>query len=378
MGISSCTPSIKEAWRLVKIAKDLGKTVVLGGPHPTALPEESLSKDVDVVVRGEGEETIREICSGKPNKNILGISYRDKGKIVHNENRPFITDLDSIPFPARHLFDLRKYSPEFHRHKFVGDIMTSRGCPFNCNFCYKAVFGRQYRTRHPKNVVDEWKIMINDIGYDEIGIIDDNFSANEERAIEICDLICKNNLKVDWCATGGLRVDSVSRRLFEAMKKSGCYRIGLGVESGSQYILDKVGKCTKLDQIRNAVKMSKEFGFETYLFFMIGNLEETVQQTIDFAKELDGDYTQFTVATPYPGTRMYDEIKKEGEFLVTEWDMFGSYEGKAYFEYKGITSDFVNKMYKKAYRDFYLRPKIMVRLLRKHGIGTIKGLRLIK
>ncbi len=381
VGISSCTPSIKEAWKLAKTAKNKGKTVILGGPHVSALPEESLNKNVDVVVRGEGEETIREVCNGTSLQKILGISYKKGNKIIHNPDRPFIQNLDKIPFPARHLFDVRRYVPEFHRHKFVGDMMTSRGCPFNCTFCYKAVFGRKYRVRTPKNVVDEWRIMINDFGYEEIGIIDDNFSANQQRAIDICNLLVKEKLNIDWCATGGLRVDCISRKLFSAMKKSGCYRIGLGVESGSQFILDRIGKGTRKEQIRKAVKVAKDYGFETYLFFMIGNLyetEKTIQQTIDFAKELDGTYTQFTIATPYPGTQMYETIKREGKLLVRDWSHYASYERKAYFEHQGVDSQFVDRMYKKAYRSYYLRPKIAFRLLKKHGLGVLKGFRLIK
>jgi anaerobic magnesium-protoporphyrin IX monomethyl ester cyclase len=380
IGISSCTPSIKESWRLAKIAKESGKTVLFGGPHPTSLPEESLRKSVDIVVRGEGEETIREICSGKDKEKILGISYKDGEKIINNPIRPFTKDLDSLPFPARRLFDFKKYHSEFHRHTVVGDILTSRGCPFNCNFCYKAVFGREYRMRSAKNVVEEWKSLI-DMGYEEIGIIDDNFSANQKRAIEICNMIVEKNLKVDWTATNGLRVDSVSDELFTAMKKSGCYRIALGVESGSQQILDKIGKCTNLNLIRDAVKLAKKFDLETYLFFMIGNLydtKETVQQTIDFAKELDADYTQFTVATPYSGTQMYDDIKRDGKFLIDDWEKFGSYENRAYFEHKGITPGFVEKMYKKAYRDYYLRPNMILKYVKKHNIGALKGLRFIK
>jgi anaerobic magnesium-protoporphyrin IX monomethyl ester cyclase len=381
VGISSCTPSIKEAWRLAAIAKRYGKTVVLGGPHPSALPEESLQKKpVDIVVRGEGEETFKEICSGKRKEKILGISYKRGSKIKHNPNRPFIKDLDSLPFPSRHLFKFRKYYSEFHRHRMVGDILTSRGCPYNCSFCYKAVFGRQYRVRSAKNVVREWRDLIN-MGYEEIGIIDDNFSVDQKRAIDICNMIVKQKLNIDWTATNGLRVDSVSAPLFKAMKKSGCYRIALGVESGSQFILDKIGKCTNLKLIRNAVKLAKKFGFETYLFFMVGNLyenEETVQKTIDFAKELDGDYTQFTVATPYPGTRMYDTIKREGKFLIKDWEKFGSYENRAYFEHNGITAGFVEKMYKKAYRQYYLRPRIIWKYLKKHRFGAIRGLKFLK
>jgi len=380
VGISSCTPSIKEAWRIAEAAKKEDKTVILGGPHPSALPEESLQKSyVDIVVRGEGEETIKKICRGADLKDIKGISFKKNNRIIHNESRPLIKDLDLIPFPARHLFDLKKYHSALHKNRIIGDILTSRGCPCNCNFCYKAIFGRFYRMRTPENVIQEWKEII-DMGIEEISLMDDNFSVDQERASKICNMIMDKGLKIDWNATGGLRVDCVSKNLLAIMKKSGCYRIAFGAESGSQFILDKIGKNIKIRQIKNAVKLAKKIGLEITLFFIIGNLyenEKTMQQTIDFAKELDPDYVQFTVATPYPGTQLYDAVKKEGKLLVTNWEEYGSYEGKAYFEHNELTKELVERMYRKAYKEYYLRPKIMLRYLKKHRLSILNGLRFL-
>lgn len=382
VGIPAATPSIKEAWKIAEIAKNAGKKVVLGGPHPTAMPNESLETGfVDFVVRNEGEETMKKICKGMNPKDILGLSYKEKGKIVENPQAPFIENIDALPFPARHLFDLKRYHSEFHKNKIIGDILTSRGCPYNCNFCFKAVFGRKYRMRSPENVVEEWGRML-EMGVEEIGIVDDNFNVNKQRAIKICNMIIEQDLKVDWGCTGGLRVDSASKDLFEAMRKAGCYRIALGVESGDQDVLNKVvGKGITLDQVRNAVKLAKEVGFETTLFFIIGNLyetEKTMQKTIDFAKELDPNFVQFTIATPYPGSQLYDTVKKEGKFLTTKWEEFGSYEGKAYFEHNGLKKELVEKMYKKAYWNYYVRPKIILRYLMKGDFSIIKGIRFLK
>jgi radical SAM superfamily enzyme YgiQ (UPF0313 family) len=380
VGISSCTPSIKETWRIAKVAKKEGKTVILGGPHPTALPEESLQKSyVDIVVRGEGEETIKEVCREVDLKNIKGISFKKNNRIVHNEARSLIKDLDLIPFPARHLFDLKKYHAALHKNKIIGDILTSRGCPYGCNFCFKAIFGRLYRVRSPKNVIAEWKQML-DMGIEEIGILDDNFAVDQKRSIKICDEIKKQKLVVDWSATGGIRVDNVSRELLKAMKSSGCYRICLGAESGSQYILDKNCKGIKLEQVKNAVRLAKEFDLETVLFFIIGNLyedEKTMQMTIDFAKELNPDYVQFTVATPYPGTTLYDIVKREGKLLVKNWEEYGSYEGKAYFEHEYLKGETVERMYRKAYRDFYLRPRTALKYIRDGRFEILQGFRFL-
>jgi radical SAM superfamily enzyme YgiQ (UPF0313 family) len=380
VGISSCTPSIKEAWKVANIAKKCRKTVALGGPHPTALPNESLQKDsADIVVRGEGEITIREICNGVNLRKIKGISFKAGKKIFHNVDRPFIQNLDSLPFPARDLFDLRKYHSSLHKNKIIGDILTSRGCPYGCNFCFKAIFGRYYRMRSPENVIKEWKQMI-EMGIEEIGILDDNFTVDKERAIKICNEIKKQKLIVDWSAVGGIRVDSISKELFTAMKNAGCYRVAFGAESGSQNILDKNCKGTKLEQIRDAVKLAKEFGFEITLFFMIGNLyenRETMQKTIDFAKELDPDFVQFTIATPYPGTALYEIVKREGKLLVKDWEEYGSYEGKAYFEHGELNKELVEGMYRKAYRDFYLRPRMVLKYIKNHKFEILKGFRFL-
>lgn len=380
VGISSCTPSIKEAWRLAGLAKREGKLSILGGPHPTALPNESLQNSrADIIVRSEGEETIREICRDVNLKKIKGISFRRGSRVVHNQPRPLIKDLNSLPFPARHLFDLKRYHSALHKKRIVGDILTSRGCPYGCNFCFKAIFGRQYRTRSPSNVVAEWKQML-DMGIEEIGMLDDNFAVDKKRAIKICEEIKKQKLVVDWSATGGIRVDSVSRDLLKAMKDAGCYRICLGAESGSQDVLDRNCKGIRLEQIRNAMKLVKEFGFETVLFFIIGNLyedEKTMQKTIDFAKEMDPDYVQFTVATPYPGTALYDIVKREGRFLVNDWEKYGSYEGKAYFEHGNLKKGVVEKMYIKAYRDFYLRPRRALKYIREGRVEVLQGLRFL-
>lgn len=381
IGISACTPSIKEAWNLARLAKERSKLVILGGPHPTVLPEESLEKYyVDVIVRGEGEQTFREICAGTNLEEIVGISYKKNGKIIHNPRRPLLECLDKLPFPARHLFNFKNYTSEFHRKKVVGNILTSRGCPYSCNFCSNTVFGRKYRMRTPKNVIDEWTQIIN-MGIEEINIADDNFTANLKRTLDICNLLLERGLTIDWTASGGLRVDSISKELLQVMKKSGCYRVALGAESGSQIILDKIGKKINIQQIIEANKICKEVGLETVIFFMIGNLgetEEDIEMTIDLAKELEPDFVQFTIAVPYPGTELYEIIRKEGKFLINNWEEYGSYAGKAYFEHGSINKELVERMFKKAYRNYYLRPKIIVRYLQKYNFRIFKGLRFIK
>lgn len=379
IGISACTPNIKEAWKIAKLAKD--KIVLLGGPHPTAMPEESLSKEsVCVVVRGEGEETIREICKSTRFEQISGISYKKNGKIIHNPERPFIKNLDNIPFPARHLFPIEKYRAKMHRRKNVGNILTTRGCPCDCNFCYKLVFGRDYRVRSAENVIEEWEQML-EMKIEEINVTDDNFTVDKERVFQICEHIIGKKLNIPWTVSAGLRPDFISKEILEIMKRSGCYRVAFGAESGSQTILDKTGKRIKLEQIRKAVELAKSVGLEVTLFFMVGNLyenRETIQETIEFAKKLNPDFVQFTIATPYPGTKMRETIKKDGVFLINDWEKYGSYEGRAYFEYKEIKKEIVESMYRKAYWQYYLRPNIILKYLMRFNFDMLKGVKLLK
>lgn len=370
VGVTSTTPTINNAWKICKMAKEEGVMSILGGPHPSALPEESLSK-CDVVVRGEGELTILDIVKRlehKENmKKIRGISYRYKGKNIHMPNREFIKNIDEIPFPAFHLFPrLDKYStqqPLLDKKVLSGNIMTSRGCPFNCIFCFKEIFGTTYRFRSPENVVEEWRMLVEEYKIKEMGVVDDSFTSIPKRAIEICKLLVKEKLEVDWLTPSGIRIKPISKELLTWMKKAGCKRVAFGIESGSQKILDLIGKHVTLADIEHAVKIAKEVGIETLAFFMIGNYgedEESMQETIDFAKKVDTDYAQFLVTVPYPGTRLYDIIKHRGKFLTTNWDEYGTFEDKVYFELDNVNEELVKRMHKKAYRSFYMRPKYVL------------------
>ncbi len=194
VGFSSSTCQISSAFKLAKIVKENSDAyVIFGGPHPSALPEESLlNKNVDFVIRSEGEKTIEELTDNfETPENIKGINYKKNGKIIHNLNRPLIEDLDSIPFPARHLFKLKEYPgpPVIGIQTPVGNIITSRGCLYNCIFCYKEIFGKTFRARTSDNVIEEWKELVNKFRVKEVAILDDAFNTDKKRAINICEKI---------------------------------------------------------------------------------------------------------------------------------------------------------------------------------------------
>lgn len=359
IGLTVFTPTAKNAYQLADQFRKAGKKVMLGGPHVTILPKEAL-KHADKVIVGEGEESILHVFSSK--KKIIQSSL--------------IKDIDSIPFPEWHGLPLEKYTAATRRHSYL-KVMTSRGCPWNCVYCFKGIFGRKYRTRSAKNIADEIEYLQGEYGTREIAFIDDNFSQNRARTIEICRELIQRRIQVEWTCPNGVRVDTLDLPLLKLMKKAGCYQLSFGIESGNQGVLDKIGKGIKLKQVENAVKWAKQAGIETIGFFMIGlpfDSEKTMQQTIDFAKSLPLDLVQFTVTVPYPGTELYRLVEREGNFLVEDWAKFGSYSGKAYYKFGELNKELVERMYKKAYREIYFRPGYALKRIARNPKLLLSGL----
>jgi len=377
VGITATTPLIKSAWKIAKKAKTTGAVTIIGGPHVSALPEESIQKpEVDFVVVGEREETMLELClviekRKKDFSKIKGLVFKKGRKIIYNSPRPFIKDLDSLPFPAYHFFKLPLYTsiqPLVSIRKPSASIMTSRGCPFNCNFCYKGTFGRVWRARGIEDVLREWKYLVQELKVEEIALMDDGFNIDVQRAITICQEIKKRGLVIPWRAHNGIRADRAPIKLLRAMKDSGCRLIGFGVESGCQRVLNSIGKDLDLKKVMRTFKNCRKLGILTMAFFMVGNLGEnkkTMEKTIQFALDLDPDFAQFTNATPFPGTRLFKKIKKEGKFKVFDWDSYSQLSQRGYFDCCNVKAEEVTKLTRLAYRKFYLRPKIAWRLLKR-------------
>jgi len=385
VGATAATAQAGAAWAVLEKAKTAGAVTVIGGPHPTCLPEESLGKPwIDYVVRGEGEETIvdlaRRLGRGGKGEGVPGISRRDAaGRAVNEPDRPPIADLDSVPFPALELFaPLSRYSnsqPLIGRRAPSLPILTSRGCPHGCPFCFKGVFGRRFRARTPENVVAEWENLVLRLGAAEIAVQDDAFNADPARAIRICRLIADRGLRHPWCAPNGIRADAVSDELIRAMKESGCERVAFGVETGSQGMLEALDKGVTLSQIENAFLLARRAGIRTMGFFMFGNpgeTAETARATVRFAIALNPDWAQFTVATPYPGTELFERVRREGKSLVSDWDRYGHYSSGAFFRMGSVTPELVASAMRAAYRRFYLRPSYALR--RVFDPGALGGL----
>jgi anaerobic magnesium-protoporphyrin IX monomethyl ester cyclase len=387
IGVTATTPTITYSRKVSQLCKETlpDSILVMGGPHSTAVPEDVLTdKNVDIVVRGEGEYTMLELVQTVEKKgslkNVLGISYKEKGKIINNPQRPLIENLDELPFPARHLLPIDKYYYVDVRKKPMTTIFTSRGCPGLCIYCSaRQTFGKAFRTRSPKNIVDEIELLVKTYGIRELHILDDTFTLHRQRAMDICDEIIRRKLDIIWCCPNGVRVNTVDDELLRKMKQSGCYSLAFGFESGSQKVLNAVMKGITLDQSRNAIKLAKKAGIETWGFFMMGlpeDTEETIRQTIDFAKELDPDIAKFHITVPFPGTELYQKWEREGIIKSSDWDRYGIHASDI-VSFPGIPAERLKELHKTAYREFYMRPRYMLRYLKRltpdRFLNSIKG-----
>jgi radical SAM superfamily enzyme YgiQ (UPF0313 family) len=373
IGLTAATATIKTALRYVsEIKKNLSHVfTIIGGPHTTFLPIEtlSMSKDLDAVAIGEGEETLLELAESyeknEPNwlANVKGIAYRTKNdEIKITPMRPFIKDLDSIPFPARHLVPFNEYKL-FNKDSPIGSMITSRGCVFACNYCSSShLMGRMFRARTPKNVVDEIEELVYKYNVQTIEFIDDIFTLNKKRALEIAKEIRSRKLDINFVASS--RVDTINRELLLELKKAGLSTIYYGVESGSERVLKLMNKRITLSQAEKAVNNAKKVGVSTLASFILGYPGETINEmemTIRFSIKLDPDYVQYSILTPYPGTPIYYELKSKGLIATEDWDKYTVLDPVIEYEKIGLSKNIVSKMLREAYLRFYLRPKYLLK-----------------
>ena len=378
IGMPMWTPTAKVVMDLATEFKNNLPNVyiVVGGIHPTVLPEETLEcKAIDFVVRGEGEHAALELVNAIEKKGSLskikGLAYREGNKVIINPEREPLKDLDSLPFPARHLLSMPKYKQFLTKNNPAYILFSSRGCPFGCTFCCRDVGGRFYRARKPEKVIEEIKVLINTYGAKEITFSDSLFGAQKEWVFELTELIKKEKLNITWsCNT---RANVVSKETLKAMKDAGCWMVYYGIESGDPEILKIINKGETVEEIRQAIKWTNEVGIQSwgsFMFALPGETPESATKTINFAKSLGLDFASFHLTTPFPGTYLFSEASRWGDL---EMD---------YKNYTTLHSIFVPKGYKnkteldtilkKAFREFYLRPNYFVsRLLKLRSLGDI-------
>lgn len=329
VGITSVTPTVNSTLLTAKITKENAPNaiVVLGGPHATFLDREVLTEEptVDVVVRGEGEVTVIDLFSklfGSGDlQSVAGISFRKNGEIIRTADRPFIQNLDDLPYPAYKYFALKQYH---FFGKTILPILTSRGCPFQCSYCVSSrMAGKEFRARDPIKVVDELVWLKNNHEVGAFSFYDDAFTYDKERAIKICEEMRKRKIGIPWdCQT---RVDCISKEVLTAMKAANCQLVSFGAESGCQKILDSVNKRTTVELNEKAIKMAKDVGLSVAMSVIIGypgETKESLKQTFDFVRRTQPDYVYLCLATPYPGTHMSSYLQELGWKVSKDWSKY--------------------------------------------------------
>jgi anaerobic magnesium-protoporphyrin IX monomethyl ester cyclase len=360
VGVTSSTLTYQTALKLVKIAKDAcpNAITIAGGSHVTFWDEQALEEcpELDIVVRREGEDTMLELVqrieTGKSYADVLGTTCRKDGKIVKNPDRPYIEDLDSLPFPARHLWPMER----FRELEDILYLATSRGCVYWCEFCTTVrMHGRKYRMRSPKNVVDELELLYKTYGVKKFTFCDDAFTVDQSRTEEICNEIIERGLKIEWNC--GTRVDMLSKDLLAKMKDAGCISVWFGVESGTQQVLDAMKKGITPELTKKVLGWVREAGLKPVPNVILGFPGETKQsawKTIKFVEKIAPDDVGFyNVATPFPGTPMYDLVKEKGWLRVTDFDMYDT--TKTIFETPTLSMKELGKLREGAFHHYYLR-----------------------
>jgi anaerobic magnesium-protoporphyrin IX monomethyl ester cyclase len=336
--------------------------VVFGGAHTTALPEQVLMDgNVDMVVKGEGEATLLEIAESFSDKSRLnrleGTVVRSGDSVLHNPVRPFIADLDSMPFPAYHLLPMEVYL--YKGRYYMNDwamrpprlnMTTSRGCPGRCVFCsIHGIWGFEWRSRSPKNVADEIETLKRDWKIGEVAFQDDNISLDRDRMMAICDQMIDRKLDIRWCTPNGVAIYTLDEELVRKMRKSGCWRLSFGIESAWPETQKFIGKRIPVEKVDRAIKWANDCGIWTHGTFVMGfpyETRESIEATVKYATESELDFAHMYLATPYPGTKLYDIVKAEG-LLPDDIKLWSA--NKAEWDTKFMTREELNRIRTDAY-----------------------------
>ncbi len=361
IGISADTPRYPEAVEIARTAKKAGKMVTMGGYHVTFLDKEALETGVvDIIIRGEAEEIIVNLIDALEKKKDLstvkGISFVRDGNLIRTPVAPPPQNLDAMPFPARDLLSLKKYSSQMAGLP-VTNLITSRGCPFNCYFCSSSKFGGlKWRYRSAKSIADEIEILYHDYGYRTFAFMDDNFTLSKRRVMNFADELEKRKMNdiIWWCFS---RVDILVRNedMVKRMAEAGAFQVFLGLESHNEQTLNDYGKNVGNKEQDQAIKLLHKYGINIHGSFIVGDINETKEmamQTARWVQKVNPRVTQFSILTPYPGTALYNDVEREGRFLHKNWELYDALH--ATVKTDGMNPNEVQKMLIKDYRMAYL------------------------
>jgi len=372
VGITCDYARVDEVKRIIDETKKVDKTIktVVGGVLATLVPDVFSDSPVDYVVVGEGEYTFLElvtrIMQNRTCEDVRGLVIRRNGRSVRTQPRPLISNLDELPFPARHLLPLREYKPMTALRFPSTNMVASRGCVYQCYFCSASrMWGGKWRCHSPDYVVKEMQHLVEKYGIKDVSFTDAAFTMNMNRAEEICDLISKRSFDITWSCD--CRPDAVNRSLLAKMASAGCSLIQYGIESGSPEVLTRIKKGFTVEHARKAIKMTREEGIRPFAYFIIGHpwdTPDTIHETIEFAKELNADFTEFFMAYPFPGTEFW-EIARDHDLFVKEpspEDLYLSPK-PAVMKTFHVSAEDLERYRREAYLEFYFRPKYIANRL---------------
>jgi len=386
IGISTTTVAFHRALETATLTKEKYPSIpiIQGGPHVSSNPEHAMAyKEFDFGVIGEGEQTLYELVQTFFKKqsphSILGLTYRnDEQKLVINNPRPYINNLDALPFPAFDLIDdIEVYAPppSNYKSKPVVNIITSRGCPGGCTFCDKNVFGNRFRSRSAENIVREIEYLWERYRVKELAFVDDSFLVSKKRVYELFELLDQKGLHFYWTCMA--RINDVNEKFLRFLKEHGCWHISFGIESGDEGVLRQINKHVSLDRVKEVIRTCRKLKIKTKGFFMIGHpteTQETIDKTIAFACSLPLDDMVTTINTPIPGSPQYREANQFGTLDQTDWTQFNYW--RPVFIPTGLDQRTLLNKHQEMYRRFYLRPRQLARYFFSFfGTGGLKRLK---
>lgn len=366
VGISATTPEISGALAIAQKVRELFPhiTIIMGGVHPTVFHKELVRDNIcDLVIRNEGEIPVMELARGTPCHLIPNLTWKNSAnEVIVNPDCATYVDLDDLPLPAYGKLPMHLYHSALGaaRYKPSMGMVTSRGCPGRCTFCFSGMFGSRTRFMSAEKIMRHIRHLQQDYGIREISFYDDTFTANRQNVIRLCHLILKENIRLSWSCFS--RVDTVTPELLQLMKKAGCHQIMYGFETADENILEKINKRTNREQVQNALTWTRAAKINIRGAFMLGNPGETeasMEKTIAFAKNAGVQLAVFNITTPYPGTALYEDFLQKNLLLHQNWDLYNL--AQPVLQLDTVSTETVRQYYFKSYRDFYLRPSFMLR-----------------
>lgn len=366
IGLPSTTVEIED---VIDLAREIRRNfrnarILMGGVHPTVFHDALTAQGTcDLVIRGEGEDAILSLAERHSLESIPNLTWRtSEGKIVVNPMSGSYVDLDTLPFPAYHKLPMKNYHSALGAAKQNPSIgmITSRGCPGKCKFCYSGMYGSRIRMTSAQRVFEHILYLRNNYGIREISFYDDTFTTNKRRIVNLCDLLLSEKVNMSWSCFA--RVDSVNPDLLAHMKKAGCHQISFGFESADESVLKAINKRVNLDKVSNAISWTKRAGIDIRGAFMIGNPgenEESIRKTIEYSKKIGIQFAIYNISTPFPGTDLFRWAKEKGLLKHTRWGLYDL--AHPVLDLPTVSSQTVQEYYHKAYREVYFRPSYILK-----------------